>query len=55
MQVTMVGTSALMLAMETRNVTLAKATPHDGLAPRRYVSVAITDSVRGMPELILYT
>lgn len=49
----MEGQNARMLSVETRNVTLSKNSSYEGLVPGRYVSVAITDNGRGMPESIL--
>jgi PAS domain S-box-containing protein len=49
----MEGTDSRILSVETRNVTLTKTSAYEGLAPGRYVSVAITDNGRGMPEAIL--
>lgn len=43
----MEGRDSRLLAVETRNVTLTRTTSYEGLAPGRYVSVAITDSGRG--------
>lgn len=47
------GRNRRILSVQTRNVTLTKTSSYEGLAPGRYVNIAITDNGRGMPESIL--
>lgn len=49
----MEGRARRTLAVDTQNVTLDRQVSYDGLMPGRYVSIAITDSGRGMPESIV--